>query len=355
MSTADANYVNADYARRYADLFLKEYGLYSNDAVFYEVISDTTGSQVRGVSTASVAEDEVVANWQVIYTRLLPTSIVNAAGATQPITFTVVGPGAKLKVYEPVLPQVSSDSVAGLPMPLGVQGGWRAIQPRRLPLDAAEAQAITTSIVDTATVEALYLSLDDAVTLNAIPLDIVKREILSATIAYWEAPAGSQQGQLFPVYELLVRFTESSGAVSEDFVYIPASPQFLRPLAKIISPPLAATSGISVTFTAADPAKSPKANGVANFDFVFAYDPSNPDFTIEWYLGDLTSAGANVIPECTGLLTCTFKAPSDAGDKPEPFTVSLRVVDNTSPNASESSDVAQVTLNNGTFLPTVTK
>jgi hypothetical protein len=221
---------------------------------------------------------------------------------------------------------------------------------------AANVQALSTSIVDTATIEALYLALDDAVTLNSIPLDILSREILSATIAYWESPAGSQQGQLFPVYELKVKFVEKlTNAVTEDFVYIPASPQYLRPLAKILNPPVEATTGVSVTFTAANPALSPKANGVADFDFVFAYDPANPNFTIKWYLGDVTETGANEITECADLLVCSFTAPSDAGEKPEPFTVSLLVRDEASPNASESSDVVQVTLNNGTFLPAVQK
>lgn len=345
--------ISDDIARRNADAFLKEYGLYSDGAVFYEVITDTTGTTARGLSTASVADVEAPANLQVIYTRLLPTAIVNAAGATEQITFTVVGPGAKLKVYQPYLQSAAGDLVNGNIMPLGVQGGWRPIV---VPTGNASAQALTTTIVDTDTIKALYLALDDAVTMNSIPLDILKREILAVTIAYWEAPAGSQQGELFPVYELKVRFTEKlTNAVTEDFVYIPASPQYLRPLAKILNPPIEATSGISVTFTAADPAKSPKANGVADFDFVFAYDAANPKFTIKWYLGDVSSDGANEIAACEGLLTCTFKAPTDEGDKPEPFTVSLLVRDDTSPNASESSDVAQVTLNTGTYLPAITK
>ncbi len=41
--------------------------------------------------------------------------------------------------------------------------------------------------------------------------------------------------------------------------------------------------------------------------------------------------------------------------KPEPFTVSLLVIDEKSPNASESSDAAQITIGSGTYLPTVKK
>ena len=161
---------------------------------------------------------------------------------------------------------------------------------------------------------------------------------------------------MFPVYELKVKFTEkNTNAVTEDFVYIPASPQYLRPLAKILNPPLESTSGISVTLNAADTTKSPKANGVADFDFVFSYDTANPKFTIKWYLGDVTQDGANELLECQDELVCTIKAHPTAGDKPEPFTVSLLVRDDASPNASESSDVVQVLLNNGTFLPTVSK
>ena len=69
----------------------------------------------------------------------------------------------------------------------------------------------------------------------------------------------------------------------------------------------------------------------------------------------MSGDGANKIDACDNLLTCTFKAPTDAGDKPEPFTVSLLVRDETSPNASESSDVAQVTLNTGTYQPTIAR
>ena len=120
------------------------------------------------------------------------------------------------------------------------------------------------------------------------------------------------------------------------------------------------TTGISVTLKAADPAKSLKANGLGDFDFVMAYDSANPRFTIKWFKGDVTTDQTAEITECAGLLSCTIKASSataaatiGGGGKPEPLTVSLLVTDDTSPNASESSDVAQVTLGDGTYLPTV--
>lgn len=89
-----------------------------------------------------------------------------------------------------------------------------------------------------------------------------------------------------------------------------------------------------------------------------AYDAANPNFTIKWFLGDVTSDAADEIAACAGLLTCTIRATAvaaAAGDKPEPFTVSLLVRDDTSPNMAESSDVAQATIGTGTFLPAVNK
>ena len=226
VNTADANYINADYARRYADAFLNQNGLMASGAQFYEVISDTTGLLDRGLSTSSVAEVERPTNWQVIYTRVITPTVINAAGVSAPMTFTVVGPGAKLKVYEPILAVGAADANGNL-MPLGVVGGWRSITET---VDAASGQALETTILDHATIERLYLALDDAVTMNTIPLDIKSRTILSATIAYWEAPAGSQQGHLFPVYELTVKFVEKqTNAESIDLVYVPASAQYRGP------------------------------------------------------------------------------------------------------------------------------
>lgn len=226
VSAADANYVDNAGARRNADAFLKNNGLFASGAQFYQVISDTVGTISRTVSTASVAEVEFPANWQVIYTRIVTPTVVNAAGVSAPMTFTVVGPGAKLKVYEPIVTAGAADA-NGQIMPLGVQGGWRPITQTA---DAASGQALSTPILDEATIKALYLALDDAVTMNTIPLDIRSREILSATIAYWEAPAGSQQGHIFPVYELTVKFVEKlTNAETVDLVYLPASAQYLKP------------------------------------------------------------------------------------------------------------------------------
>ncbi len=357
VNSADANYVDDVIAIRNANAFLNQNKLMAPGAQFYQVISDTTGSLLRGVSTASVAEDEVATNWQVIYTRVVTPTVVNAAGVSAQITFTVVGPGAKLKVYEPL---TTPAGAAGVSMPLGVQGGWRPITQT---IDAASGLALSTPILDEETIKKLYLALDDAVTMNTIPLDIKSREILSATIAYWEAAAGSQQGQMFPVYELKVRFVERlTDAVSEDFVYLPASTQFMKPLARILNPPILPLAGISVTLTAADPAKTIKANGLGDFDFVMAYDTISPTFTIKWFMGEVTTDGSNEIPACEGKLTCTVKVPAATAaavlgeeSKPEPFTVSLLVIDETSPNASESSDAAQTAIGSGTYLPTVKK
>ena len=105
LATRAASVTTQD-AKAIADAFLTQNKLMPTDAVFYEVTTDklTPTSALTGAASAQ-ASDTV---YQVIYSRVLPTTYINAAGAQAQSNFLVVGPGAKLKVYVPINPPVTA-------------------------------------------------------------------------------------------------------------------------------------------------------------------------------------------------------------------------------------------------------
>lgn len=344
LRAANATYITQDDARQIADSFLTNNNLMEQDAVFAEVVSDTVGTLAKGqVSAATVQQAETPTVMQVIYERQLSAPLVMASGVTQNITFTVVGPGAKQKVSIPAAAVVNAAGVLQN-QPVDVQGGWRDVSPQ---VNAASGALIMAPIYDAATAQALYLALDKEVTMNSIPLDIKSREILSSTLAYWEHVAGASQGELIPVYEFKVRFVErNTDAVSEDFVYVPASAQYLPPIARITNAPLSAQSGVSLTLTAADATQTlsqidPEKLG--NFNFVAGYNGANGTYTYEWYLGGV--APENKITDLNtgdGLTNITFEVPESTNDHDHVVDVYLVVTDTDSPNDSASTAVAQI-------------
>ena len=214
LNAAAANAISADDARTIADRFLNSNGLMGDGSVFYEVVSDKVGNlpKSNGVTRASANAADVVAAekdavWQVIYTRVLTAPVVTAAGGTAEQTFTVVGPGAKQKVYVPIAAPVGAASILATD-PVGLQGGWRGVSPA---VSAASGEQIMADILDVETIKRLYLVMDKEVTMNSVPLDIKSREILSHTLAYWESAPGNSQGYLIPVYELKVRMVDRVG------------------------------------------------------------------------------------------------------------------------------------------------
>lgn len=360
VNAASANYINNDDARRIADAFLAQHNLTPADGVFYEVVSDTVGSLAKNaeVSAASIVENETPSMWQVIYTRKLTVPVVMASGVSADLSFTVVGPGAKQKVYVPLTGQVNAAGALAAE-PVGVQGGWRDVEPL---VNAASGEQVMTTIIDAATARALYLKLDKAVTMNSIPLDVKSREILSETLAYWENAPGSSQGELVPVYELTVKFTEkNTDAVSQDLVYLPASPQYMHPYAQILNAP---TTGVDqqsqLTLSAADASKTLKALGVGDaFDFVMGYNGAAGTYTYEWYLGSV--APENKITDLNtndGATNVTFTVPQINGEHGNVVDVILVVKDIESPNAESTgsaSVTAQLTVNSVVFMPLVNK
>jgi len=241
VNAASANYISSDDAKTIADTFLRVNNLNGPGATFYEVVSDTISSEINTpdpeLAAAMVAEaTESPLLWQVIYSRRLTATVPSAAGLSAEVEFSVVGPGAKQKVYVPVAAPVGAASVLAT-NPVGVQGGWREVEPV---INAATGEALSVVILTADQVKDLYLALPDEVTLNDVPLDVESREIVTHTIAYWEEASGVSQGELIPVYELLVKMKErQSGVVVEEHVYVPASETYMRPLARIIDAPTA--------------------------------------------------------------------------------------------------------------------
>lgn len=305
------------------------------------------------MSAAAVAQAETPALLQVIYGRQLAATVVTAAGVTQNISFTVVGPGAKQKVY---LPPTGSVNAAGVLQAdvTGVQGGWRSVSPA---VNAATGEQIMVDILDVETVKKLYLALDKEVTMNSVPINIKDRVIVSSTLAYWENSPGSSQGELIPTYEFDVTYTEvDTNQPGQDFFYVPASQRYLRPVARILDAPTAVDQGIQVTLTAADATQTLKALGLGDdFDFVAGYNGAGGTYTYEWYLGSV--APENKITDLNpndGATKVTLQAPGTADEQNATFEVYLVVKDTDSPNESTATAVAQIQVNPAIFLPAIT-
>ncbi|MFM7583906.1 MAG: hypothetical protein ACKO9F_14470, partial [Caldilinea sp.] len=163
---------------------------------------------------------------------------------------------------------------------------------------------------------------------------------------YWEEGAGSSQAHLIPVFEFTVRFTETvTSQVFEDFVYVPASSEYLRPLARVLDAPQRTTAGENLTLTAADASQTLRTLGVGAFDFVMGYDGADGTYLYEWYLGAV--APENKIADSTpgdGLRSVTFEVPEPADDRATSFAVLLVVTDSNSPNLARSTSTINISL-----------
>ncbi|MCS6825725.1 MAG: hypothetical protein NZ553_03840 [Caldilinea sp.] len=125
--------IDNDAARGIADAFLQQHGLAREDAQFYEVAADalTTMNQVTTAGDERVVTfDEQITNYQVIYSRIFVyTPSVSAGAVTQPVEFSVMGPGSKFKVYvatqAPVSPSFADCVDQAV---IGGMGGYRRVQ-----------------------------------------------------------------------------------------------------------------------------------------------------------------------------------------------------------------------------------
>ena len=235
--------------RQVADTFLTTHDLMPMDAVYYEVISDTLteiaieevpATQVSALGHTTAYTDilttistTVATAQQVVYSR----HIVYTPTGSSSITFSVQGPGARLKVY------VSNSGEV-----VGAMGGWRAVDDVGV-LDVVE-------ILTPTQMTSLYEQLGDALNLAPIPFRADTITVTHSTVGYYEQPKGVEQTSLTPVYILESTLSDSStGVTTTAIAFIPAAASMLPPLARITSVteefPMV-TPGQIITLTAAD-------------------------------------------------------------------------------------------------------
>jgi hypothetical protein len=342
-------------ARDIADQFLTSNGLMPEDAQFYEVAADTQAVEaVDGGSIWEVSEPETIA-YQVIYSRILtytPPVAKTAKGNLDPVEFSVVGPGTKLKVY--VVPEAPMGRVAAQESVMGGVGGWRQVGQA-----GGQARALDTiPILAYEQIVELFDQLEPIVALSYVPLGSESREILSHTVAYYEHPRGEGQDQLIPVYVLEVEYNLVTGEVVQSPVYIPANSTYMAPLAEIVPVseiPAVLTIGQELVFEAADASANLSDLGYdASLDFPLGSgDPDSYLYT--WYLGSV--AEENRLG--TGrVLNYTVGVGGGAHPGPGPMAQSiiLEVTDSLSPRPpSISFATYQLNVSQPIYLPVVVK
>lgn len=273
-----ANALTTNDIRHIADSFLSTNQLMPLDASFYEVVSDTISSAtveevpasyITALGSTQTYSDvhETISSTvatvnQVIYSRHL----VFTPTAGSPITFSVQGPGARLKVYV--------DAVGDV---VGAMGGWRAIDDIGV-LD-------TVSILTPTQMVSLYQQLGDVLNLAPTPLRSDVVTVTRTTVGYYEQPLGLDQSSLTPVYILDLDLADTdSGEIDASTAFIPAAASMLPPLAEITSVteeiPMV-TPGQIITLTAADASQPLSALGYGeNLNFVLGQGP----YTYTWKL-----------------------------------------------------------------------
>jgi hypothetical protein len=289
--------------------------------------------------------------WQAEFARHIQMPALRGAeGLPVQTEFSVVGPGAKLKVYMTPQPPASAAGTEGTNPILGVQGGWRTVETL---VSAASGDAVTVEIGDVEVLKALYLLLEDEISLNDIPLDTVSREVISETLAYWEQPPGVAQDELIPVYEFLVSMVErTTGETVEDYAYVPANTIYMPPLARIVDgvPGEAVPAGTAVTLVAADASQTLQELGIGDFDFAMGSGDPNA-YQYEWFQGSVDPA--NLIG--TGMTLADYKLPGGVDTKAGGVQIILRVTDTGNPNQLSATDTAQILVQPATFLPLIQK
>jgi len=229
----------------------------------------------------------------VIYSRILtytPPASVSLSSVQEPIEFSVVGPGAKLKIYvaPEVLAQLSlAQAATAQESIIGAVGGWRGVGQ-----ESRKAMAVqqTVDILSYEQMEILFEELEPLVALNYMPIGLVdSREVLTHTLAYYEHEMGTGQDQLIPVYALTARYTLEGGGTTTDTVYIPANEEFMAPLAALtytVGMPLTPTVrvGQQIVLEAVDASKTLAEIGYDG-SLDFALGTGDPDsYLYTWYL-----------------------------------------------------------------------
>jgi hypothetical protein len=344
--------IDNDAAKRIADAFLQQHQLTREDAHFYEVAEDTLTTMDQAVTASGetvVTFDERTTNYQVIYSRrIISSPNVSAGAVSEPVEFSVMGPGSKFKIYVATEAPVTASFADFVNQAvIGGMGGYRQIQ---TPAQAAAAgQLEMVSMLPEATIAKLFVHFEKYVALDQIPLSpehLISREIVSTTPAYWEGPIGFGQTELIPVYALEVKNTLSDTVggtyVVSSTTYIPVEPSLMAPLARIsttadLNEPV--TPGATIVFEALDASKTllelgldPDPNDGSPLNFVLG----SGEVTYAWYLNEVseeTQLGVERILNYVADPTKDFEGKdggfgaqrillvvTDTGKESEPFT-----------------------------------
>lgn len=358
--------VTQDEAKQIADTFLLNNDLMPADAEFYETLPDTMTSisstmGTMGIRSAALGIDEVIDEtttaWQVIYSRVLTYTPPVRMGITQePVQFSVMGPGAKLKVY--VAPEAMVQVNAGgaltaaamQDLVIGGVGGWRGVD------DAVQRLGVqaTVPILDYAQIALLFEHLEPVVALSYVPMVYESREVVSHTLAYYEHPMGTGQDTLIPVYALNTAYTLESAEVVTSEVYIPANETYMAPFAAFNptqTVPDSVAVGQTFGFEAADAALTLADLGY-DTSLDFALGTGDPDsYLYTWYLN---SEENELGTGQTLSYTVRLAGETHAGSPLIGQTLILKVEDNASPRPpSISYATFQLDVVPPVFLPLV--
>jgi hypothetical protein len=178
---------------------------------------------------------------------------------------------------------------------LGGMGGYRAVQTPAQAADAGALQMVT--MLPFETIAKLFENLESTVALDFIPLaptEIVSREIVTYTPAYWEGPIGFSQAELLPVYSLTVRNVLTDSVEVTSTTSIPVAADYMAPLAAISTSESLTENlvpGQTVVFEALDASKTltelgldPTPNDGNPLNFVLG----SGDVTYAWYLNEIS-------------------------------------------------------------------
>jgi hypothetical protein len=279
-----------------------------------------------------------------------------AKGTQETVEFSVMGPGAKLKVYvEPEVPVGLTLADAAQQAVIGGVGGWRGLD---------ESTYKTTGVQQTVTilpyeqVETLFNVLEPTVALSYIPLPWTNRDVLSYTLAYYEHPMGTGQDQLIPVYAMDVQYDLESQETVTSAVYIPSNETYMAPLAKIMTAtvvPDQVSVGTELVFEAVDASQNLSDLGY-DPSLTFPLGSGDPDsYLYDWYLGSV--APENKLGSGRTLTyTVALETEVHPGSAYSTQSIILQVTDSLSPRPpSTSIDSYELTVEPSIYLPAMVK
>ena len=181
-------------------------------------IEEVIGMQ-QITTDAGILQEEEISRVPVVsmvsYGRVLSGTVDTLGGGVAQHTFSVVGPGAREKVYLGDLGEI-----------LGVQGGSRDVR--------TTGEQVT--IMDADRAWDLYIA-DPNIALAQIPWVADQISKTAETLGYYEYPHAQGQTELIPAWVFTADFYNEGVLLAEGvFVYVPASAAYLPPDVSIDSP-----------------------------------------------------------------------------------------------------------------------